>query len=88
MSVEQKNIPKIKEEIKEIDKETKQGMKRKINQIQEVYGEYDMLVKIETNNEKETKEIINKVKDIKGIQFLQTCSVTHKTRESDRLPSG
>ena len=46
-----------------------------------------MLVKVETNNEKETKEIITKIKEIKGVQFLQTCSVTHKTREGDKLPS-
>lgn len=85
MSVEQKKIPKIREEITDIDKETKQGIKKKINQVQEVYGEYDLLAKIETNNEKEMNDIINKVKNINGIQFIKTCSVIHKTRESDRL---
>ena len=51
-----------------------------------VYGEYDILAEVKAQNEAKMKELLNKIREMEGVVTLKTFSVTHKTRERDRLP--
>ncbi len=83
ISVEQREHPTISQRIRDIDKDTPKSMKNKINKVHAVYGEYDFLVKIESNNEKDASQTIQKIKSIHGVNYLRTYTVVHKTRSFD-----
>ena len=84
MSVEQKRIKEIIQKIKEIDKDEEEKIRQKINKVHEVYGEYDILVKIKSINEKDANQIIQKIKSIQGINYIRTYIVIHKTHNTDK----
>ena len=54
--------------------------------LQKVYGEYDLIAGFKMQNEEKLSLILNKIKEIDGVLTLKTCTVIHKTRESDFIP--
>ena len=84
ITVDQKESDYIINRIQEIDKGVAEKLQKKINRVFEVFGEFDMVIKLKSHDEDDAHETIKKLKDIPGIKSIQTFIVEHATAETDQ----
>ncbi len=60
--------------------------KEKLDHLERVYGEFDILAEFKMRDETQMKDLLNKIKSLEGVMTLKTCTVIHKTKSQDQTP--
>lgn len=84
MTIDQKDSDYIINRIQDIDKGITEKLQKKINRVFEVFGEFDIVLKLKSHDEDDAHQTVKKIKEIPGVKSIQTFIVEHPTVETDQ----